>query len=119
MKTHIIGALAIFAGMTVAAQNREQITFDYNDQRQEIHSFGASDCWRAQYVGLWPEEKKNAMADLLFSSEFDDTGSPKGIGLSLWRFNIGSGSHEAGDASGITSDWRRTECFLDKDGNWD
>ena len=106
-------------GSGAFAQEKCTVTFDYADLRQEIHSFGASDCWRTQYVGMWPEEKKNEMADLLFSSEFDETGSPKGIGLSLWRFNIGSGSHEAGDAGGITSDWRRTECFLDKDGNWD
>lgn len=106
-------------GSGAFAQEKCTVTFDYADLRQEIHSFGASDCWRTQYVGMWPEEKKNEMADLLFSSELDETGSPKGIGLSLWRFNIGSGSHEAGDAGGITSDWRRTECFLDKDGNWD
>lgn len=112
------GLLALAAG-SVCAQEKSVVTFDYADLRQEIHSFGASDCWRAQYVGLWPEDKKNAIADLLFSSQFDETGSPKGIGLTLWRFNIGSGSHEAGDQSGVNSDWRRTECFLDKDGNWD
>lgn len=55
--------------------------------------------------------KRNQIADLLFSSEFDSWGNPKGIGLSMWRFNIGSGSHEAGDNGGVTSQWRRTECF--------
>jgi hypothetical protein len=101
------------------AQEKCIVTFDYKDLRQEIHSFGASDCWRTQYIGLWPENKKNKLADLLFSTELDETGSPKGIGLSLWRFNIGSGSHEAGEASGITSEWRRTECFLNENGEWD
>lgn len=118
-KILLAGAFSMLLGSGAFAQEKCTVTFDYADLRQEIHSFGASDCWRTQYVGMWPEEKKNEMADLLFSSEFDETGSPKGIGLSLWRFNIGSGSHEAGDAGGITSDWRRTECFLDKDGNWD
>ena len=51
------------------------------------------------------------MADLLFSREFDADGNPKGIGLSLWRFNLGAGSTEQGDASDITDEWRRTECF--------
>lgn len=47
-------------------------------------------------------------------------GSPKGIGLSLWRFNIGAGSCEQGDSSYIKDPWRREECFLNSDGtyNW-
>src|SRR5690606_39927671 len=46
-------------------------------------------------------------------------GSPEGIGLSLWRFNIGAGSFEQGVASGIRTDWRREECFLNADGSYD
>lgn len=94
------------------AQNEQKLVFDFASPRQTIHSFGASDCWRVQYIGKnWPLEKRNQIADLLFSSEFDSWGNPKGIGLSMWRFNIGSGSHEAGDNGGVTSQWRRTECF--------
>lgn len=101
------------------AQNEQKLVFDFASPRQTIHSFGASDCWRVQYIGKnWPLEKRNQIADLLFSSEFDSWGNPKGIGLSMWRFNIGSGSHEAGDNGGVTSLWRRTECFLDKEGDW-
>ncbi len=96
-----------------------KIVFDYNRQCQVMHSFGASDCWRTQFIGKWPLEKREKMADLLFGQNFDKAGNPVGIGLSMWRFNIGSGSHEAGDAGGIQSDWRRTECFLDAEGNWD
>lgn len=94
--------------------------FNFASPRQTIHSFGASDCWRVQYIGKnWPIEKRNQIADLLFSSELDSWGNPKGIGLSMWRFNIGSGSHEAGDNGGVASLWRRAECFLDKEGDWD
>ena len=93
--------------------------FDYNDQQQTMHSFGASDCWRTKYVGNWPDEKRNAIADLLFSQETDAMGNPKGIGLSMWRFNIGAGSTDAGISGGVLPEWRREECFLDKDGNWD
>lgn len=102
------------------AQNEQKLVFDFASPRQTIHSFGASDCWRVQYISKnWPLEKRNQIADLLFSSEFDSWGNPKGIGLSMWRFNIGSGSHEAGDNGGVTSQWRRTECFLGKEGDWD
>lgn len=120
MKKIIIAAVALFTGaQTLCSAKTVKLAFDYNSPRQTIHSFGASDCWRAQYVGCWPDEKKNAIADLLFSSETDASGSPRGIGLTLWRFNIGSGSHERGDSSGVESPWRRTECFLDADGNYD
>lgn len=101
------------------AQNEQKLVFNFASPRQTIHSFGASDCWRVQYIGKnWPIEKRNQIADLLFSSEFDSWGNPKGIGLSMWRFNIGSGSHEAGDNGGVASQWRRTECFLEKEGDW-
>lgn len=86
------------------------VNLDMNLQTME--SFGASDAWQCNNIGNnWPAEKKNAIADLLFSREVDSDGNPKGIGLSLWRFNLGAGSTEQGSASDITDEWRRTECF--------
>ena len=105
---------------TFAFSKENTVVVFPNEVHQTIHSFGASDCWRTQYIGKnWPLEKRNAIADYLFSSDFDDKGNPRGIGLTLWRFNIGSGSHEAGERGGVASEWRRTECFLDSLGNWD
>lgn len=86
---------------------------------QIIDNFGASDGWSMQYIGLWPEAKQAQMADWLFSTGFDEQGNPRGIGLSLWRFNIGAGSREQGAASGIDDEWRRSECFLLPDGQYD
>ncbi|WP_157557841.1 glycoside hydrolase [Niabella aurantiaca] len=89
-------------------------------EQQTIHSFGASDCWTAKFVGSWPDEqKKNRVADLLFSMDTLKDGSPAGIGLSLWRFNIGGGSFEQGAASNIKDEWRREECFMSADGEYD
>ena len=86
------------------------VNLDMNLQTME--SFGASDAWQCNFIGKnWPSDKRNKMADLLFSRELDADGNPKGIGLSLWRFNLGAGSAEQGDASDITDEWRRTECF--------
>lgn len=86
------------------------VNLDMNLQTME--SFGASDAWQGNFIGKnWPLDKRNKMADLLFSRELDAEGNPKGIGLSLWRFNLGAGSTEQGDASDITDEWRRTECF--------
>lgn len=97
------------------------LVIDLAKEYQTMHSFGASDCWTAKFAGTWKDEKKkNEIADLLFSTAALPDGSPKGIGLSLWRFNIGAGSYEQGAASGIADEYRREECFLGKDGkyNW-
>jgi hypothetical protein len=67
----------------------------------------------------WPLEKRERIADLLFSREADAQGDPQGIGLSIWRFNIGAGTAEQGDESGIRNVWRRAECFQKPDGTYD
>lgn len=87
---------------------------------QTIDNFGASDAWSCQFVGKWPDEQKNRVADLLFSLEENADGSPKGIGLSCWRFNIGAGSADQKGETKINDPWRRTECFLQSDEtyNW-
>ncbi|MNX78196.1 hypothetical protein D3C86_1097730 [compost metagenome] len=86
------------------------VNLDMNLQTME--SFGASDAWQCNFIGQnWPTDKRNQIADLLFSRQVDSEGNPKGIGLSLWRFNLGAGSAEQGEASDIGDEWRRTECF--------
>jgi O-glycosyl hydrolase len=109
----------------INAQNKGtlQLNSDANITFQHIDGFGASDAWRAQFVGKnWPLDKRNQIADLLFSQEFDKDGNPKGIGLSVWRFNLSTGTAEQGDDSEIGSrenPWRRGECFLNADGTYD
>ena len=49
-----------------------------------------------------------------FSSEIQ-SGQPKGIGLSMWRVNLGGGSAEKGEASGIEDKSRRAESYLTDD----
>ena len=95
-----------------------KIEITTSKQFQVIENFGASDAWACQFTGLWPDAKKNAIADLLFSTDTFSNGTPKGIGLSLWRFNIGAGSVQQGEASGIKDEWRRAESFLEADGNY-
>jgi hypothetical protein len=85
-----------------------------------MDGFGASDAWQCQFVGKsWPLQKRERIADLLFSRADDAHGNPKGIGLSIWRFNIGAGTAEQGAASDIRNPWRRAECFLSADGSYD
>ncbi|WP_299064563.1 glycoside hydrolase [uncultured Polaribacter sp.] len=97
-----------------------KISINKNKSYQEIKGFGASDAWRCQYVGSnWPQEKKERIAELLFSKEIDKDGQPKGIGLSFWRFYIGAGTKEQGSDSNIKNEWRRAESFINADGNYD
>ena len=93
---------------------------DTDAPAQTIDCFGASDAWSMWSVGEMPQATRDHVAELLFSSKTDIDGNPKGIGLSIWRFNIGAGSVEQGDSSMINRD-TRTECFLSPDGtyNWD
>ena len=86
---------------------------------QTIDNFSASDGWSMQFIGLWPKDKQDKMADWLFSTKNDAKGNPRGIGLSLWRFNIGAGSAEQGDLSGIDNVWTRSQCFLLQNGAYD
>ncbi len=72
---------------------------------QVLDNFAASDCWTMQKVGLWSEENRNRLADLLFSMD-------KGIGLSAWRFNMGAGKDPE-------NDWRTAETFEVAEGQYD
>jgi len=114
-----IFSILLFSHLT-AQNNRVTVVVNSEKSYQSIQNFGASDSWRVQFVGEnWPVEKREKIADLLFSLDTDASGNPKGIGLSNWRFYIGAGSMEQGDASDIRNVWRRSECFLDADGNYD
>lgn len=88
------------------------VTIDTADQRQVIHSFGASDAWSIQFIGQWPLEKREAIADLLFESELDDAANPRGIALSSWRFNVGAGSSRNRNIGDL---WRRADTFYNED----
>ena len=95
------------------------VAIDPGKSFQEIDGFGASDCWTGNFIGQWSDNTRRYVAEKLFSQEFDDQGNPEGIGLSMWRFNLGAGTYEQGDASGIEDFSRRAECFLDESGNYD
>ncbi|TVP52353.1 MAG: xylanase [Mongoliibacter sp.] len=90
------------------------VLIDTTISYQVIDHFGASDAWSIQHLNQWPEEVKNEIADLLFSREKNTNGSPKGIGLSMWRINLGAGSKKQGRESGIRDSWRRASSIIDK-----
>jgi len=119
-KIFLVAAFGLVFSASRPLRGEITLTVDRDAVRQTIHGFGASDAWRIQFIGkYWPLEAREALAELLFSREFDAAGNPKGIALSLWRFNIGAGSAEQGAESGISRPWFRAECFLGPDGLYD
>lgn len=99
----------------------ETLSLNVNKTYQEMEGFGASDCWLPNTLGMYWNNTKYDMAELLFSQTFDKEGAPRGIGLSMWRVNLGAGTAEIGEASGISNEneFNRAESFLtDGKYNW-
>lgn len=119
-KALIVAAAFLPCWKAAAQTGSQKAVISLNKEIQTIHSFGASDCWSTKFIGTWRDEhRKNQVADLLFSMDTLANGQPKGIGLSLWRMNIGAGSLEQGDSSLIGDEWRREESFQKPDGSYD
>lgn len=108
------------AARTLPGSEIHSINIDAGQKYQTMKGFAASDCWTGNYVGqYWNEAPKNTIAKYLFSQQYKTDGSPEGIGLSMWRVNLGAGTLEQGADSDIDDISRRAECFLDASGNYD
>lgn len=107
--------LAVTLG--AVAQSSTTISIHPTTTYQTIRSFGASDCWTADYVGRYfSDTEKEKAARWLFSADTNANGNPQGIALSQWRVNLGAGSSTQGDNSNVADKTRRTDCFLSADG---
>ncbi len=118
----MLTVIFLFSCKNISNINDDVLVVKLNTSKtfQTIRNFGASDAWSTQFVGKnWPEETKNKIAKLLFSTTNKTDGSPEGIGLTAWRFNIGAGSIEQGNNSQIKDEWRRAESFLTAKGTYD
>ncbi len=98
----------------------KNMTLDLGVKYQTIEGFAASDCWSGNYVGeYWGDTEKEQIAEWLFSQEVNSTtGSPKGIGLSMWRFNLGAGTAQQTN-SGFSNIENNADSFLNDDGSYD
>lgn len=105
------------------AKGYKRVIISLDTKYQTIEGFSASDCWSPAIIGKTWTNKRDGMAELLFSQEIA-AGQPKGIGLSMWRSNLGAGSAEQGDASNIGIEdeyvyYRRAESYLNDDLSYD
>ncbi len=111
----ILLSLFLWGSFGVHARVR-QVTLDPLKTFQTVDHFTASDAWSGNFVGqYWDPAQKEQVAKWLFSQKMDATGSPEGIGVSLWRVNLGAGTLEQDNAD-IEPFQRRAESFLTKDG---
>lgn len=99
---------------------------DASVRYQTIEGFSASDCWAPAVIGRHWTNSRDGIAELLFSREMKE-GQPAGIGLSMWRSNLGAGSWEQGLDSNIGVEngkdgynyYRRAESYLNDDLTYD
>lgn len=94
-----------------------QILIDSGKKIQTFDGFGASGAWWAQEVGGWEHTDcesgkavRERISELLFSKE-------SGIGLDIYRYNLGGGSKQSGKGD-FSNALRRAESF-DCDGGYD
>ena len=59
------------------------VTINLGQRLQTIEGFGASGAWWHKYVADYPQEKQDQLLDLLYTD--------KGIGLTIYRYNIPAG----------------------------
>lgn len=108
--------IILAALLTVSASAQQKITINPDTRHQTIEFFGAADAWSCNFVGkYWDENRKREIADYLFSQETDASGNPVGIGLSIWRVNLGAGTLEQPGAD-IYPYQRRAESYMTVDG---
>lgn len=90
--------------------NTENVTVDPSKTYQEMEGIGASDCWLGEPVGKYWTAGRQKVADFLFSQKMNGD-QPAGIGLSMWRVNLGAGSAEQGNDSQIKNVNNRAESY--------
>lgn len=109
----LIAIITLSAGTT--HPDTVHITVHTDQPLQTIDGFGASDAWTFEHCDRWTTRQLRQTADLLFTTQVDTTGKPLGIGLTIWRFNIGTGSATQGKASQIGAPTHRTQSILRTD----
>lgn len=106
-----IFVLVTIAGWFGITADTTRVKFDKIGVEQEITGWGTSGCWWAQEMGKC--ESAEEVTKLLFSEE--------GLGLNIYRYNIGGGSKDNPDGRLWKESSRATESFLvwsEEAGEW-
>lgn len=96
----------------------DAVIIDRSKRYQTIEGFGVSGAWWAQMVGGWTHtdeesgiQVRERIAQLLFDSE-------KGLGIGIYRYNLGAGSARSGKGT-FHREIRRTDSFDISDTEYD
>ncbi len=107
----IIYVMVNIAGFFGISTDTTRIKLDKVSHEQEITGWGTSGCWWAQKLGEC--ESAEEVTKLLFSKE--------GLGLNIYRYNIGGGSKDDPTGRLWKESSRATESFLvldEETGEW-
>ena len=96
----------------------QKVTVNTSKMYQEMEGFAASDCWLPNQIGQYWTDNRNEIAQLLFSQNISSDGQPQGIGLSMWRVNLGAGTEEQGNESNIAANNRAQSYLSTGSYNW-
>jgi O-glycosyl hydrolase len=110
----ILAITTVFLSICSTTHAESELVIELQNEKQIIDGFGASDAWSINpLIKKWESENRQQdiekLADYLFNPN-------TGIGLSMWRFNIGAGSAEQGTSSAIPDTFRRAELFVATEG---
>ncbi len=95
----------------------QTVSINLKNTFQEMEGIGASDCWLGEKIGSYWTSGRQQISELLFSQRMNGD-EPAGIGLSMWRVNLGAGSEEQGAASKIVNINNRAQSYY-YDNKWD
>ena len=84
-------AILLFAAhLAFADATKLDVSINPEKTFQTIDNFTAADAWSGNFAGQYfAAPQKEQIAKWLFSQKLGADGNPEGIGLSMWRFNIG------------------------------
>lgn len=100
--TLIIYVMTVIAGWFGITADSTKIKISKTSVEQEITGWGTSACWWAQVAG--ESENAEELTKLLFSKE--------GLGLNIFRYNVGAGEKDNPNSRLHRDSWRSSESFL-------
>lgn len=112
-----LAGVFLTAALTSCAPGDAQsatLTVDRTDRHQTLEGFGASSAWWSQDIGGWTgtgasgKELREEILDLLYSEE--------GLGLTIYRYNLGAGTGTGEKRGEFVDSWRSAQSFIDDSG---
>lgn len=100
--TYFIFIMVTIAGWFNAEASHIFMSFNMVGTEQEITGWGTSAAWWAQIAG--ESENAEELAKLIYSEE--------GLGLNIYRYNVGGGEKDNPNTRLPGNEWRATESFL-------